>query len=368
MKKFYTLLVVFLLVIGLVACGGDTKKEPAGGGEKTGEAVEGSDVTVALLIGNLGDMSFNDSANEGLLRAANDFGVKPVVIEYGHDPNKYEPNLIDAAEMGYDVIMASATLQTAFENVADDYPDSTFVLFDTEINWDAGDFSNVYCITYKANEASFLGGYVSAAISKTGTIGFLGGVDQPIINDFLLGYIEGAQQFNPDIKVITTYAGSYSDPSKGKELTLGMVNQGADISFNVAGGTGVGLIEAAAETNTMVLGVDSDQALKYKEQGQENLAEVIPTSVLKNVGDSLYRAIDLYVKGELPIGSTDNLGINEGGVGLADNEYYQEMVPEEVRTAVKELEGKVTSGEITISSAIGKATDEISAIRDAVKP
>lgn len=364
MKKFSTLLLVFFLILGLVACGGD--KEPTTGG--TGEAVEASDVSVALLVGNLGDMSFNDSANEGLEQAAKDLGIEPKVIEFGNDPNAYEPNVIDAAEQGYDIIMGSATLQTAIESVADDYPESTFILFDSEADWEAGDFKNVYCITYKANEASFLGGYVAAAISETGTLGFLGGVDQPIINDFLLGYIEGAQQFNPDVKVITTYAGSYTDPSKGKELTIGMINQGADISFNVAGGTGVGLIEAASETGTKVLGVDSDQALMYKEQGQDKLAEVIPTSVLKNVGYSLYRAIDLYVKGELQLGTTDNLGIEEGGVGLADNEYYQEMVPEEVRTAVKDLEQKVIDGEVTISSAIGMTTDEISTIRDAVKP
>lgn len=363
MKKFSTLLLVLFLVVGLVACGGD--KPPT---SEPGEAVEASDVSVALLIGNLGDMSFNDSANEGLQQAAKDLGIEPKVIEYGNDPNAYEPNVIDAAEQGYDIIMVSSTLQTVIESVADDYPESTFILFDSEIDWDAGDFSNVYCITYKANEASFLGGYVAAAISETGTLGFLGGVDQPIINDFLLGYIEGAQEFNPDVKVITTYAGSYTDPSKGKELTIGMINQGADISFNVAGGTGVGLIEAASETGTKVLGVDSDQALMYKEQGQDKLAEIIPTSVLKNVGNSLYRAIDLYVRGELPLGSTDNLGIEEGGVGLADNEYYQEMVPEEVRTAVKDLEQRVIDGEVTISSAIGMTTDEISTIRDAVKP
>lgn len=366
MKKISSLLLVFLLVFGLVACGGGEKATT--GGESGGAAGEGSDVKVALLVGNLGDMSFNDSAHAGLQKAAEDFGIEFKVIEFGTDPNNYEPNVIDAAEQGYNIIMGSSTLQTAYEEVADDYPDSVFLLFDSEINWDAGDFENVYCITYKANEASFLGGYVSAAISETGTIGFLGGTDQPIINDFLLGYIEGAQEFNPDVKVITTYAGSFMDPSKGKELTLGMVNQGADISFNVAGGTGVGLIEAAGETGTKVLGVDSDQAMMYKEQGQEDLANLIPTSVLKNVGDSLYRAVDLYIKGELPVGEAEDLGIAEGGVGLADNEYYQSMVPEDVRTAVKEIEEKIVNGEIAVSSAIGKTTEEISEIRDAVQP
>lgn len=365
MRKVRKLL-AFLLIFSLVACGGGGK--PADDGGDAGGSAEASDVKVVLLVTALGDMSFNDSANEGITKAGAELGVDAKVIEYGDDPNKFEPTVIDAAEGGYDIIMASSQLQTVFEEVADDYPETTFVLFDSEINWEAGDFSNVYCITYKANEASFLGGYVAAAISETGTVGFLGGTDQPIINDFLLGYIEGTQEFSSDTKVITTYAGSFVDPSKGKELTLGMVNQGADVSFNVAGGTGVGLIEAAAETGTKVIGVDSDQAMMYKEKGQDNLAQTIPTSVLKNVGFSLHRAIDLYVKGELPVGQAEALGIAEGGVGLADNEYFQSIVPEDVRTAVKEIEQKIIDGEITITSAIGKTTEEISAIRDAVKP
>lgn len=366
MKKFGTLLLVFVLVLSLVACGGNESSDGGNGG--SGEATDGESVSVALLVGNLGDMSFNDSADRGLKRAVDDLGIEYTVIEYGTDPQNYAPNLIDAGEQGYDIITTSITLQDAVEAHAPDYPDSTFVIFDGEIDYSAGDYSNVYCITYKANEASYLGGYVSAALSESGVLGFLGGTDQPIINDFLLGFIEGAQEYDPNTKVISTYAGSYTDPSKGKELTIGMINQNADVLFNVAGGTGVGLIEASAENGKLVLGVDSDQAMMYKEQGQEELASSIPTSVLKNVGDSLYRAVDLYIKGELPIGETENLGIEEGMVGLADNEYYEEMVPAEVREAIKELEAKITAGEIDVSSAIGKTTDEISEVRDAVKP
>lgn len=372
MKKIIAILLSLVMVLSLVACGNKTDGEEGTDvktdGETTQVVEDASDIKIALLVTNLGDMSFFDSAAEGVNKAAEDFGVDVKIIEMGNEPNNFETNLIDAADSGYDVIMTSITLQDAVENNSEDYPETAFVLFDGELEWDKGDYSNVYCITYKANEASFLGGYVSAALSESGVLGFLGGIDQPIINDFLMGYIQGAQEYNPDVKVIATYAGSYQDPSKGKELTIGMINQGADVSFNVAGGTGVGLIEASQENGSLVLGVDSDQAMKYEAQGQVEFAEIIPTSVLKNVGDSLYRAIDLYVKGELKLGQAEDLGIAEGGVGLADNHYYQEMVPADVRDSIAELEEKILNGEIEVSSAMGMTTDQISEIRDAVRP
>ncbi len=369
MKKLSTLLVVMLLVFSLVACGGGTTTTPAPTtGGTTPAPAEGSDIKAALLVGALGDMSFNDSAHSGMQRAGADLGIEVKTIEYGHQQDKFEATLIDTAEQGYNVILTSSTLQDAIEANAEDFPETVFVMFDGEVDWAAGDFKNVYCITYKANEASYLGGYVAAAMSETGVIGFLGGTDQPIINDFLLGYIGGAQAKNPDIKVITTYAGSYSDPSKGKELTLGMINQNADVLFNVAGGTGVGLIEAAVEKGKYILGVDSDQALMYEATGKQNFADLIPTSVLKNVGDSLYRTLDLYKKGELKVGEAEVLGIAEGGVGIADNKYYQEMVPKEVREEVSALQEKILAGEVQIDTAYGKTTEQIAEIREAVKP
>src|SRR5699024_1561170 len=155
--------------------------------------------------------------------------------------------------------------------------------FDSEVDPSLG-LDNVYSIVYKANEAALLGGYVAAKASEENVIGFLGGMDQPVINDFLLGYIQGATLADENTKVATTYVGSYTDSSKGIELSVALFYEGADVFFNVAGGSGVGLIEAAVEQNNQVFGVDSDQALMYKELGNVTFADVIPTSVLKNVG------------------------------------------------------------------------------------
>lgn len=327
-------------------------------------------VKIALLIGNRGDMSFNDSAASGIDKAAADFADKVdiKVIEYGDNPSNYEPNFLDAAEAGYDVVIAGSNFDEYIAKYANDYPDVSFWMFDNEFDFSGDGYEKVYSIVYKANEASYLGGYLAASSSDTGVIGFLGGIDQTIISDFLVGYIQGAKEAVPSIKITTGYVGSWTDSAKGKELGFAMYNQNASIVFNVAGGSGVGLIEAAIETDKEVLGVDSDQAMMYKDQGKEDYANVIPTSVLKNVGDSLYRAIDLFLKDELPLGSNETLGIAEGGVGLADNEYFKAAYSQELIDKVKELEKKVIAKEIEIDSAYGMTTDQINSIRDSVKP
>jgi basic membrane protein A len=359
MKK---LLVVLLAMLLMAGCGSTTDE-----GEDPEEGKE--TIKVALLVGFLGDMSFNDSAARGVNQAAEEFDdVDVKIIEFGNTEDRFEPTLLDTADAGYDMIMVATTLQEYVEIHAKDFPDTAFVIFDTSVDYSKGGLDNVYSILYKANEASFLGGYIAAATSDTGVVGFLGGTDLPIISDFLVGYIQGAQEANPDIKVVSSYVGNWTDAAKGKDLSNTMFDQNASIVFGVAGGGGVGAMEAAVARDKLVLGVDSDQAMIFKDQGKEDFASVIVSSVLKNVDFSLYRAIDLYRQDKLPLGTTDTLGIEEGGVGLADNEYYQKLVSEEIRNKISELEEKVTDGDIVVDTAYGKTTDEINALKDSVKP
>ncbi len=357
-KLFIALMLVMMLT--LTACGG---------GEGNGGKTEGGPKKVALLIGNRGDMSFSDSAIRGVEKAESEFeDLDLTIIEYGVEPDKYETNVVDAAEAGYDAIIATSTLIDYVEKYAPEYKDITWIMYDATVDYENGDFENVHSIVYSANEGAFLGGYIAASVTESNTLGFLGGVDAPIINDFLLGFIQGAQEANPDIKIAVNYAGSFSDSPKGKELSLAMNNQGADFIFNVAGGTGVGLIEAAVEKNFKVLGVDSDQAAMYASTGKTEFAEVIPTSVMKNVDNSLYRALDLYLKGELKIGEAETLGLKELGVGIAENEYYDKYVPKEIQDKVVELQEKVQNGEIEVTSVYGKTTDEITQAINSVRP
>jgi len=375
MKKFLAIIMAGMLTFSLAACGGSTQPAASAApaaSQAASAAPAASNIKVALLIsGNLGDMSFNDSANSGVVRAAAELGVEVRVIECNSDASKYEPTLLDCSDEGYDLIIMATNFIEFVDKYANDYPDTRYVVFDGETE---GTYDNVSCILYKANEASFLGGYVAAELTKSGAegtnpekvIGFLGGMDIPGINDFLVGYIQGALYADPETKVASVYSNSFSDSAKGKELTISMIGQGADVNFNVAGGAGTGLIEASVEAGVKVVGVDSDQALRFEATKPEFSAH-IATSVLKNVGDSLYRAIDLFSKGELASG-TDFLGIAEGGVGLADNKYYQEQVPKEIRDQVADLEAKILSGEIVVRTALGTDDAENAAYIESVKP
>jgi basic membrane protein A len=216
----------------------------------------------------------------------------------------------------------------------------------------------VYSITYAQNEGSFLAGVYAGAmtlmtdiegINEAPIIGAVGGQDIPVINDFIVGYEQGACLVNPESEVVVQYAGGWNDPARGKEIALAMYEQEADIVFQIAGGTGVGVFEAAAEQGKYAIGVDSDQATIIMDTDPDQ-AERILTSMMKNVDNSLYRAFELLLADELPIGTAEALGIADGGVGLAYNEIYDENTPDNVKALVEAVQEAVLAGDITINS------------------
>ena len=359
MKKTFKVLVVMVLTLVLVAC--NTAKPEGGDGDD-------KPIKVALLVQLLGDLSFNDSAKQGMDKAVKDLGMEINTIEYGTDISKEEASLIDAADSGYNIIIAPSNFEGYFTQHAPSYPDTTFILFDATVDYDAADLKNVYSIVYSANEASFAAGYLAAKESKTGVIGFLGGEEAPVINDFLVGYIEGAKKADPNIKVAISFVGNWTDSAKGKELTLAMNNQKADIVFAAAGGAGMGIFEAAKERGTLSIGVDFDQAMLFDSEGKDDFANVTMTSVMKNVGDSIYRALDLYVKDSLKTGEAEVLGIKENGVGLADNKFYEELVSEEIRTDVKDFIEQIGNGEIKVTSYYGMDQGAFTELKNSVRP
>jgi basic membrane protein A len=204
-------------------------------------------------------------------------------------------------------------------------------------------------------------------VNSDKAIGFLGGMDIPVINDFLVGYIEGALYIDPEIKVDISYIGSFDDSAKGKEMALAQYNRGVDIGFNVAGQAGLGQLDAAKDTGLYAIGVDSDQALLFAETDPVK-ADLIPTSMLKRIDNSLVRALRMHLDGTLPYGQAEALGLAEEAVGLADNEFYRKLVPEQFRLELEELAKKVQSGEISVSSAIGMDNATLDALRNSVRP
>ncbi len=375
MKRTLSLLLVLMMVLsfGLTGCGGstDTVDEPSG--EEATEPLK-----IALLLnGTLGDKSFFDSADNGLKMIQEKYGDEVVTktIEMTYDETKWRPTLEDISDEDWDIIIVGTwQMQEMLQEIAPLYPEKRYIIFDTSVDYENYDLGNVYSINYKQNEGSFLAGVLAAKVTISDMelanpdkrIGFLGGMDIPVINDFLVGYIEGAQYVDEEIKVEISYIGNFDDSAKGKELALAQYGMGADIGFNVAGQAGLGQLDAAKEVNRYAIGVDSDQALIFAESDPEK-ANLIVTSMLKRVDNSLVRAIDMHFEGTLPYGSAENLGMAEEAVGLADNEYFNTLISEDIRNELKDIEAKIMSGEITVSSAIGMSTEELNEIKDSVK-
>ena len=369
MKRVLSLILAVVMVLSLAACAQEPKATP-------GETYKAA----LLLNGTLGDKSFFDSANEGLEKLRTelgkdvfDFKVEQMGATAADEP-KWAPTLLDYCETGeYDVIIIGTwQMIEALEDAAKQFPDQKFMFFDETYAFANGE-KNVYNVLYKQNEVSFLIGAAAALMTTdnrlpmidpaTKTIGFLGGMENPIINDFLLGYIQGAKHVLPDVKVAIGYVGNFYDSAAGKDIALVQYQSGGvDVGYNVAGAAGLGQIEAAEVAKRYAFGVDSDQAALLPDQ-----AEFIPTSALKNVGNSLMRAIKLDLEGKLGYGSAESLGFAEGGVNLVKDAHYEEMLPEDIRTKIDELEKDIIDGKIVVDTALGKSQEEIEAIKATVQ-
>ncbi|HMR64231.1 MAG TPA: BMP family ABC transporter substrate-binding protein [Anaerolineae bacterium] len=374
MKTYLVLLLTGVLTAFLVACGAAptpgggaadqpaTEQQPAAEPPAADQAEpSGEPLQVILFVnGVLGDKSFFDSSQRGVDQAKAELGIEAKTIEAGIDETQWEPALIDAAaNEDYDVfIVGTFQMATYLEQVAAQYPDKKFIIYDSGVNYESGCCDNVYSILYKQNEGSYLAGVYAGAMTTQAidgmnpetVIGSVGGQEIPVIVDFMVGYEQGARDTNPDVQVIRQFAGGWFDPAKGKELAKAQYSQGADIVFQIAGGTGQGVFEAATEDGRYAIGVDSDQALIIEESDPDQAARIL-TSMMKNVDTSLFRALDLHLKGELPYGQVESLGIAEGGVGLARNKFYDQNTPDEVKALVDAAEQKIVNGEITVETA-----------------
>ena len=346
------------------------------------EAPEGTHYKAALLLnGNLGDKSFYDSANEGLERLRDELGedVFDFKVEQmggtAADEAKWEPTLLDYCDTGdYDVIiMGTWQMADALARAAEEYPDQKFIFFDEEFDFEGnGNPENVYNVMYKQNEVSYLVGAAAAMMTTDDSIegidpdnhiiGFLGGMDNSVINDFLVGYIQGAADIDPDIEVAVGFVGDFVDSTKGKDIALSQYQSGADVGFNVAGNAGLGQIEAAKDEGKYAFGVDSDQAALLPDY-----ADYIPTSALKNVGQSLYLAIQKDMLDELKYGTEETYGFKEGGVALVKDAHYEKMLPENIRTKLDELEQSIIDGDIVVNTSADMDQAAIEALKESVK-
>ena len=400
MKKIFALLLALVMVFSLVACASKTetpatetkteetatettteeKTEEPATEEKTEEPAdeEGKVYNVAYLVnGNLGDKSFFDSAEAGLAQLKADGRIDYVTIEMGgtdEDQPTWLSTLYDVSEDGgYDLIICGTyQMPDYLKEVATQYPDQLYAIFDDTTY--VGENKNVVNLSYRQNDMGYLVGVYAACmtvdtnvanINEDAVVGFVGGVDSPVINDFLIGFIEGAQSVNPDIKVDTRYTNDYVDTAIAKEYGLSMINDNkCDIIWGVAGNAGNGAAEAALETGkAWFIGVDSDQELTFS----PDLAAITLTSGLKNIGNSLVWLFDEWDAGRTYWGQVVELGIAEGGVGIVTDKNYDKLASAETKAAVEAAQNAILNGEVVVDSALTNQELAVE-LRDSVRP
>ena len=333
MKKTISLLLVFAMILSAFALTGCSKDNG-----------EGEELTVSIVVSSaFGDKSFNDYAKEGADKLAQDYGVKIKTIECQEE--NFKQYMVQAAEES-DIVVPVGWQFYEIPEVAKEYPDTKFIWVDNEAEGIA-DLPNVLCITYAQNEGSFLAGYIAAKMSKSGVVGAVGGEQNTTIDDFIVGYKQGALYANPDIKVVTNYANTYEDPAKGKECALALHNQGADVIFQIAGNTGNGVFAAAQEAGFYAIGVDQDQKISAPEYDKQ-----IICSMKKEVGLSIYDTIKTFIEEEKWEGARVwTADMATGYVSIAyGNEDSEQQISDAIKSEVEEIAGKIVSGDIVVDT------------------
>lgn len=308
-------------------------------------------VGIVYDVGGRGDLSFNDMAFAGLEQAQREFGdrIETRDLEPTAGGENREELLRLLVGENYDLIFGIGFLFTdSISRVAKEFPNVKFGLIDGFVP-DLTDASNIVCLLFNEHEGSFLMGAAAALKSRTGVIGFVGGMKIPLIEKFEAGYIAGARYVKPSIRVLSDYAGTtgeaFRDPVKGKELALAQYDRRADIIYHASGGTGIGVFEAAVVKKRLAIGVDADQSLTVKDDQRPQIL----TSMMKRVDVSVFETIKAFVDGQYK-GGYKNFGLAEGGVGYAENDYNKDMIAD-IKDRLEDLKQKIVAGEIKVPAS-----------------
>jgi len=359
-KKGFALVVAFVLVLGvaLFATGcAPAQQEPA----------EAPQIGIMLSVGGRGDKSFNDAAIEGLERAKAELGIE-YRYEEPADVAAMEEILRFLAEQEMDLIISVGFLTAdALNVIAQEFPDQKFAIIDSVV-----DLPNVSSLVFKEHEGSFLVGALAALMTETGTVGFVGGMEIPLIQKFHAGFEQGVEHINEtegkNVNVVAAYAGTtgeaFRNPVKGKELALAHMDAGADIVYHASGGTGLGVFDAAVERDLLAIGVDSNQ--NWVRPGN------IIASMLKRVDVAVFNVVKSVVDDAFVAGA-NVFGIAEDGVGLTDlNEVtdveragveddaakialiqeLKDTIPDEVISTIDALKQQIIDGDIVVTDTL----------------
>src|SRR5438445_11138507 len=326
--------------------------------QRTEARREGCKIRVGIVfdIGGKNDRSFNAAAWEGVKRAQNDLDICLYDVEPGN-PTSIEPAMRAFAEKNFDLIIGVGFAQgPIMQKVAADYPNIKFAIVDGVIvDSDGKPIPNVADLVFREHEGSYLVGMIAASKSKTGTLGFLGGMDIPLIHKFETGYAEGARSVNPNIKLIDNYVGvtdgAWNNPGKGKELSLAQIEKGADVFFTAAGNSGLGAFDAVeqygknaqGEANKFVIGVDSNQ------NGVK--PGFVLTSMVKRVDNAVYDVVKEVLDGKFE-GGFHAFGLDKDGVAYAMDNNNKGLIPDDVIAKTEEAKKKIVAGDIKVTDAM----------------
>ncbi len=363
MRTFLSLLLVVAMVLSLglaAGCAGGEDEADTGeevteeDGEDTGDIEdplpgEGFMAAMVTDVGGLGDKSFNDLSWAGLQRAEEELGVEIKALE-SNEIADYEPNIDQLVAADYDLIFTVGFLMTETTGVkAVEYPDVFFGGIDQFLEEPQ---DNAVGLLFRENEGAYLAGVVAAMsttsdfderLNEDAKIAFIGGMDIPPVQAFEAGYIAGARSVDPDIEVVSLYAGDFDDQAKGKELALSAIDQGADVVFAAAGLTGLGSITACQEAGALFIGVDADQY-----ETVEGAGDVIVTSAVKRVDNAVYQTIEMAVNDEFEGGQNLQFGLADDGVGLAPYHDFEDVIPQDIKDAVEAARADVLDGAVTV--------------------
>lgn len=341
MKKLITVLsIMATLVLFVVACGskpaeGEQKTESAGAAKKS--------VAIVYSTGGKGDKSFNDSAFRGLQQAQKELGITFKEYEPKDTSAEAENALRQFAESGeHDLIIGVGfTMKDAVATVAAAFPDQKFAMVDDEV-----DLPNVASLKFKEHEGSFLVGALAAMMSKTNTVGFVGGLESPVIQKFQAGFEQGAKYVNPNIKTLSVYLGGanpFNDPASAKAKTETLIQQGADVIYHAAGGSGNGMFQAVKEKGVFAIGVDSNQ--------DDIIPGFVLTSMLKNVDAAIFNTVKSVLDGKFEA-KVQEFGINENGVGTTDFKLTKDKIGEENIKKLEQIKEDIKAGKIQVKPTL----------------
>ena len=329
--------VAWLLAVLLGASGCSSK-------EDRGRADATTQVGLVFDIGGRGDKSFNDSAYRGLERAGRELGVAFQYLEPAEGADR-ETGLREYASRGFDLVIGVGFMfSDDIEKMAREYPDVRFACVDLTLKLDADGAprplpANLVGLKFREEEGSFLAGAAAALVSPSGIIGFVGGMDVPLIHTFEAGYRAGARHVAPRTEVLVGYAGvtaqAFKDPAKGKELANSMYGRGADVIFHASGTTGFGVFESAREHGKLAIGVDSDQ---YDEAPGHIL-----TSMVKDVDVAVFETTKRVHEGQFQ-GGVMEFGLRESGVHIIRDERNRDLFPDAVYARVQALRDSIAQG------------------------